>query len=686
MKQIVLGSDVGGTHTDLLLLGVNGNILDATKVPTRPDSPMEGVIQGIREINSPEKINVHVNGTTIATNALLQHKFPKVALLTTKGFRDVLIIRRETKENIYDLFWDKPEPLVPRRHTYEIEGRLDFQGKVIKPLNLGNIPTVVEQLKKEKIVNIAVCLIHAYVNDRHEIEVRNKLNELYPEARVVLSSEVWPHWREFERTYNTVLTAGLGTIISNYAQSLLDTVEGKNEEKAVFIMQANGGIIGARQVGRRPILTLTSGTAAGAIGGAYLAEQSGFKKVITFDIGGTSTDMTIIENGKPLMTAELFLEWEGTLGFSAIDVHSIGAGGGSIGWLDEVGALHVGPLSAGADPGPACYDKGGKEPTVTDAHVHLGYLDPGMFLGGKAGLNAHRAQEALENLGKKTELNSKELALGILKIVNSNMLNGLRCVTIEKGYDPREFALVCFGGAGPLHAAAMIKELGVKKALIPIYPGNVSAFGMIAARPMAESSRTVYMALSSIDKKMLNEIFDSLKPIAIRQLEISGIPSDQLEVVYSLDMRYEGQTYEINVLLGSQTMIQKDNMQKIIADLFHSEHKKRYTYSRPEESIMIINARVQVSGIVRRLILEMSEIKSSAVSQKAQASKRPVYFEVNGKPYKVTAAVYRRSALNYGNRIYGPSIIEEAGSTTLIPEGFCVAVDKFHNMVMEEIS
>ncbi len=685
MERDIVGIDVGGTHTDFLLLGEDGRIKYVTKVPTTPESPIAGILEGRNELPSPENISTYINGTTIATNALLQHKLPKVALITTKGFRDVLLIRRETKENIYDLYWDKPKPLTPRRLIFEINGRMDYKGVEIQPLNLSNLPFVVDQLKKEEINNIAVCLIHSYANNDHEIAVREELTKIFPEARVTLSSEIWPQWREFERTYNTVLNSSLVPIISNYIESILEKFGVGNKHRTVFMMQASGGIIGAEEIVNKPVLTLNSGVAAGAIGGAYLADHSGFSKVITFDMGGTSTDMGIVENSAPIMTSELFLEWEGTLGFSAVDAKSIGAGGGSIAWLDEVGALHVGPQSAGADPGPASYDRGGIEPTVTDAHVHLGYINPDMFLGGKARLNVSGAKEALNKLGKQTGLDDKGLALGILRIINANMLNGLRYVSIEKGYDPREFILVCFGGTGPLHAAALMKELGVPKALIPIFPGNVSAFGMVAARPTAGASRTLYQALNTIDKKVLEPIFISLENRVVDQLTRSGIPRDEIELTRSLDMRYQGQTYEINVPLDKKSSLKQEQAREHIAELFNAEHKRRYTYANPGEPIMIVHVRVNATGSARTLRLESRE-KSEAIPEIARRENRTVYLEVNEKPTAVQAEIYWRPSLTYGNRISGPAVIEEGGSTTLVPPGFIVTVDEILNMVMEETS
>ena len=682
-----IGIDVGGTHTDFVLLGDDGTIVSALKVPSTPNAPVEGIAHGLAGIDGRDEISTYVNGTTIGTNAVLQRRLPTVGLITTTGYRDALLIRRETKENIYDLFWDKPDPLVLRRHIFEIDGRLDYLGNVLKPIDLSQLPAIVQAFKQHKINNIAVCLLHSYANNEHEEALADALAKQYPEAEITLSSRTYPEWREFERTYSTVLNASLAPVISGYLRSLQRDVVKDAPDKSVFVMQANGGITGSEEIVKRPVLTLYSGVAGGAIGGAFLASESKCDKVITLDMGGTSTDMCIVEDGTPTVTSELFLEWEGNLGFSAVDVQSIGAGGGSIAWLDEVGALRVGPRSAGADPGPACYARGGNEPTVTDANVMLGYINPEAFLGGKGRLDPQLSEKVLGELGQKTKLSPVDLALGIVRIVNANMLNGLRQVSVEKGYDPREFTLVCCGGAGPLHAAALMTGLGIPRTLIPLEPGNVSAFGMVAARPKAEESRTHYVALSEVDLANLIEILGDLEARATNQLTRSGVAGRDVSAIWSLDMRYEGQTFEINVpidALSASAQVARDPVISKIADLFNAEHMRRYTYAKPDEPIMIVHVRVTAEGPAPSLNVG-ALLQDNSTDGDVQKVEKEACFDVDGQAKSMLATVARREELSAGSRLEGPAIIEESGSTTVVPPGYSVTVDSVGNMMLEEV-
>lgn len=683
-----IGIDVGGTHTDFVMQDENGAILRTLKVPSTPASPVEGVVAGLTLLEDSEKISTYVNGTTIGTNALLQRRLPDVGLVTTKGFRDVLLIRRETKEDIYDLFWKKPEPLVQRRNIFEVEERMDYLGEILKPLDTSNIPEICQRFRDAEIKYIAICLLHSYANDKHEQDVAKAISQEYPEAELTISSQIYPEWREFERTYNTVLNAALKPVVSGYLTSLEDKVAEGSDDTSVFVMQANGGITSASEIVKRPVHTLHSGVAGGAIGGAFLAQKSGHPKVITLDMGGTSTDMCIVEDGVPTVTSELFLEWEGTLGFSAVDVQSIGAGGGSIAWLDEVGALRVGPQSSGADPGPACYAKGGTDPTVTDANVVLGYISPKTFLGGKGNLDTSLSHDAVTRIAQKAGIETHDMAIGISKIVNANMLNGLRQVSVEKGYDPRDFALVCCGGAGPLHAASLMQTLGIPKTLIPIDPGNVSSFGMIAARPRAEESRTFYVGLLEVKVAELDEIFRELTTSATTQLTSSGVPQEEISIIRSLDMRYQGQTFEISVPVTSVASWDPDlseDIIKSITKLFDAEHERRYTYSSPGEPIMIVHVRVIARGPESEVSLEQSTGHTNNTrTEDQEKTKRSAYFEIDGNVTMVETSVWDRGTLSQGSQIIGPAIVEEDGSTTVVPPGFKIEVDQVGNMLMEE--
>lgn len=679
-----IGIDVGGTHTDFVLLDEKEHIHKVTKVATTPASLINGIQEGLNQIGEIPKIGLYINGTTVATNALLQHKFPRIVLITTRGFRDVLIMRRETKQNIYDLFWEKPKPIVRRSDIFEVAERMDFEGNVLLPLNRQEIYRIISELKKRRIEWIAVCLLHSYANNSHEVEIKDIFSERYPQASVSLSSEVLPEWREFERTYNTVLNTALASVLSKYLESLHGIVSKDKVDSHVFIMQANGGILGTEQIVKRPIMTLCSGVAGGVIGGIFLAERSRCRNIITFDMGGTSADFSVVENGVSRYSPELMLEWEGTIRLPTIATHSIGAGGGSIAWLDEAGSLHVGPQSAGADPGPICYGKGGKEVTLTDAYVVLRYLTKENFLGGKSILDVEASKNAMEELAEKCKLSLERTALGIMHLVNTNMEYGIRRISIEKGYDPREFTLVAFGGAGGLHAASIMEALSIPQAIIPIYPANVSSLGLVIAQPRTDLLRTFYFTLESVNLNSLKEIFRELEKKASDQLIRSNIPASQIKLERSLDMRYRGQTYEINVGLPREITIRDKNARRTIAELFHAVHKKRYTYENRRVPIMVVNVRVTATGPRRKIDLDKL-VYSEKISPSAKRKNREVYFLKGETPTLLDTFIYWRPAFNYGNRINGPAIIEEEVSTLLVPPEFRVEVDEVGNLIMKKV-
>lgn len=679
-----IGIDVGGTHTDFVLLDEKEHVHKVTKVATTPVSLMSGIQEGLNQIGERSKIGMYVNGTTVATNALLQHKFPRLGLITTRGFRDVLIIRRETKENIYDLFWDKPKSIVKRSDIFEVDERMDFEGNVLLSLNRQEIYRIIAELKKRQIEWIAICLLHSYANNSHEVEIKEIFSQHYPQASVSLSSEVLPEWREFERTYNTVLNTALASVLSEYLESLLGIVSKDKVDSHVFIMQANGGILGTEQIVKRPIMTLCSGVAGGVIGGIFLAARSGCHNIITFDVGGTSADFSVVEKGVPSYSPELMLEWEGMIRLPTIENHSVGAGGGSIAWLDEAGSLHVGPQSAGADPGPICYGKGGKEVTLTDGYVVLGYLTKESFLGGRLSLDVESAKSSIRKMAQECKISLEKTALGIVHLVNTNMEYGIRRVSIEKGYDPREFTLVAFGGAGGLHAAATMEALSIPQALIPIYPANVSSLGMVIAQPRTDFLRTFYFPLESVNMDLLEEIFGELEKKASDQLIRSNTPAPQIKLERSLDMRYRGQTYEINVGLPREITIRDKNARRTIVEIFHAAHKKKYAYENRRVPIMVVNVRVTAVGPQHKIGLEKLPY-SEKISPRANKKNRQVYFLEGETPTLLDTSIYERPALRYGNRINGPAIIEEEASTVLVPPGFHVEVVEIGNLIMKKV-
>jgi len=670
--MISIGIDVGGTHTDLVALNENGEIVAVDKAKTTKEDIPKAIIGLIVENFKDEikKINLIVNGTTVGTNAILERKIPEIALITTRGFRDVLLMRRETKAEMTNLQWDKPSSLVKRRNIFEIDERIDYNGEIFKLLNENSVMQVADKIKEKKLTTIAVTLIHSYANPSHERRVREIILKEIPEASITISYDILPEWREFERTYNTVLAAVLKPVLASYIVDLQNRLENIGFKGDLEIMQANAGVASVENITLNPISTLFSGVAGGVVGGMMNSspvEDEG--NIINFDMGGTSTDISLVNNGTYTVSTELELEWEGYLRFPCIDIHSIGAGGGSIAWVDEANCLHVGPQSAGAVPGPACYDTGGMEPTVTDANLALGYLNPKNYIGGKYLLSTESAEKAIEKIANRLQLNNLECALGIRAIVDSNMVYGIRHVSIERGNDPREYSLVAFGGAGPLHAAEIMKQLGMKRAIIPLYPGNVSAVGLLGARPKIDMMRTKYGKLEDVDIKELESIFHALEIEGMKRLEYAGIERSNIEIRRSFDMRYTGQTHEIII---DNIPLDLSNIKKeYIAELFHEKHNELYSYYNQYEPIAIVSLRVSVLGPERKISL--SSIKDSQ-AKPTPTEKRTLMFKTDDSLEKVETDIFNRDDLPPGFEYDGPLVVEETLSTTLIPPGFRVRV------------
>jgi len=670
--MISIGIDVGGTHTDLVALNENGEIIAVDKAKTTKEDIPKAIIGLIVENFKDEikKINLIVNGTTVGTNAILERKIPEIALITTRGFRDVLLMRRETKAEMTNLQWDKPSSLVKRRNIFEIDERIDYNGEIFKLLNENSVMQVADKIKEKKLNTIAVTLIHSYANPSHERRVREIILKEIPEASITISYDILPEWREFERTYNTVLAAVLKPVLASYIVDLQNRLENIGFKGDLEIMQANAGVASVENITLNPISTLFSGVAGGVVGGMMNSspvEDEG--NIINFDMGGTSTDISLVNNGTYTVSTELELEWEGYLRFPCIDIHSIGAGGGSIAWVDEANCLHVGPQSAGAVPGPACYDTGGMEPTVTDANLVLGYLNPKNYIGGRYLLSTESAEKAIEKIANRLQLNNLECALGIRAIVDSNMVYGIRHVSIERGNDPREYSLVAFGGAGPLHAAEIMKQLGMKRAIIPLYPGNVSAVGLLGARPKIDMMRTKYGKLEDVDIKELESIFHALEIEGMKRLEYAGIERSNIEIRRSFDMRYTGQTHEIII---DNIPLDLSNIKKeYIAELFHEKHNELYSYYNQYEPIAIVSLRVSVLGPERKISL--SSIKDSQ-AKPTPTEKRTLMFKTDDSLEKVETDIFNRDDLPPGFEYDGPLVVEETLSTTLIPPGFRVRV------------
>jgi N-methylhydantoinase A len=632
---MIIGCDVGGTFTDSVC--VEEGEITVSKVPTTPQNFAEGVLEGIQRLT--DKYDKVIHGMTVGTNAVLQKTGACVTLITNKGFRDVLEIGRQNRPSLYDFSVDRPVPLVPRERRIEVSGRIAVTGEIIEPC-------IEEEIGlSEETEAVAVCLLHSYANPLHEQNIKSLIS-----VPCCISSEVLPEFREYERSSTTVINAYLMPVIDTYLSRLEDSIS-----SSLMVIESSGGLMTARAAREKPVHTVLSGPAGGVIASHFLGTEVNRTMLITLDMGGTSTDISVITRN-PIITTE------GSIGgyplkIPMIDIHTIGAGGGSIAWLDEGGALRVGPKSAEADPGPACYGRGGMLPTVTDANLILGRL--GHRLGAEMELHADRAEKALTPLCEKTGFSLVELASGIIKVANANMCQGIRVVSVERGHDPRDFTLLAFGGAGPLHACELARELAIPRVLIPIYPGVFSALGMVVADIKHEFVLTKRMS----PEEDSGPVFDSLEHKARTVLQQEGISPEKMVLERYIDVRYVGQSYEIRVPAQH-------------ADArFHQAHNTLYGYSDSSSPIEYVNFRVV--GIGKQEKIRLKKIKKSRDSP-SMKEKRMVFFHEFMK-----TPVYRRESLGYGDRLEGPAVIEEMESTLLLPPDWFLQVDAFGNMMVE---
>ncbi|RME43764.1 MAG: hydantoinase/oxoprolinase family protein, partial [Chloroflexi bacterium] len=597
-----LGIDVGGTFTDVVLIDDRSGQIYYTKVLTTPKNPAEGVMNGIEKIlgatsSSMNDVEYLVHGSTIGTNALIERKGAKTGLITTEGFRDVLEIARIERPDagLYDMTVDLPDPLVPRYLRCEVRERVGADGQVVTPLDEDSVRRAVQYLKDEGVESIAVCLLFSFLNPAHEQRVGEICRELYPEAYVSLSSEVAPEFREYERSSTTVINAYLQPIVVRYLDSLQRRLEQRYGSVDLRIMQASGGSMTVDVARSHAVHTVNSGPAGGVVASSFVGRLIGVPQLISVDMGGTSFDIGVVDQGQPRVHSEG--EFDGfPVKIPMVDVHAIGAGGGSIAWIDRGDALNVGPMSAGADPGPACYGLGGQEPTVTDANLVLGRLNPDYFLGGEMALHPELARRAIETrVAQPLGMSVEEAADGIVRLVNANMVKGISVSSIEKGYDVREFTLMAFGGAGALHAVELAEALGMKRVIIPPYPGTLSALGLLVSDTRHDYVQTVAMNERDVEPDALLRVFRALEERGRKQLQAERVPEDQIEIVWSADLRYEGQSYEINTPVPHNGRFTDEDVRETIRR-FHELHQRIYEYSSVDEAVEFINLRVTAIG------------------------------------------------------------------------------------------
>jgi N-methylhydantoinase A len=661
--------DIGGTFTDFVVRdATNGGAVSSGKVLTTPANPADGVLEGLRQfVPEPAALEFLVHGTTVGLNAFLERKGTRPLLVMTAGLRDAYSIARHDRKELYALRYRKPERLVPRRDVVEVIERLRWDGSVEVPLDRASVDALIERLREDRVEAVAICLIHSYVNPVHELELRSLLLAQLPELSITLSHEIAREWREYERASTAVLNAYIAPRVERYLGTLERELEGLDITSPLHVMQSNGGITTARSAREEPIQTLLSGPVGGTMGGAALARATGRRNLLCIDMGGTSFDLSLVVDGEPTVSTETELEGLPVL-MPLVDIHTIGAGGGSLAWI-EAGGLRVGPQSAGADPGPACYGRGGTEPTVTDANLFLGRLDPGYFLGGRMTLDHAAADLALSSVAPELGLSTTELAEGMLAIVNARMADAMRTITVRQGIDPREYALVAFGGAGPMHAVWLAEELEIGEVIVPWSPGTFSAWGMLQTDLRHDVVRSFYRPLADLEEDEVSGAFDALREEAEVLLEREEVAPGDRYFQRSADMRYVGQEYTVNV-----TVAEGSSLETIDAS-FHDAHRIRYGHSTPGAPVEFVNLRIAAMG---RIGTTVGAYRGSAAGSDPLLGRRGVVFAA----VEHDTPVLLRDRMQSGQTYDGPVVIEEESSTTVVPPGHQARLDAYGNMLI----
>ena len=662
-----VSADIGGTFTDIVVDDTENNSIKTIKVLSTPDNPANAVFNGLKSNLDIKDINFIVHGTTVGLNSFLERKGSRVLLIMTKGISDTYTIARGDRKELYNVRYSKPGTLVPREDVFEVEERVMWDGSVKTKLNENDLSKITDIINKEDIKAVAICFLHSYVNPQHEIESRKfLLKHIKDDVVISLSHEIAREWREYERASTAVMNSYIGPVTNNYLKSLQKQLAESDYKKPLYIMQSNGGVIRAESALEQPVKTLLSGPVGGTIGGQALSKVIKRPNLICVDMGGTSFDMSLIINGKPSITNETEQEFIPLL-IPLVDIHTIGAGGGSVAWLEN-DALRVGPRSAGANPGPACYGKGGTEPTVTDANLYLGRLGKESKLGGWMDLDLNASENVLKNLSKKLNISPIELAEGILSIINAKMADAIRTITVKEGIDPREFSLVAFGGAGSMHAVWLAEELEINEIIVPNDPGTFSAWGMLQTDIRRDLTVNFYQNFQSLEKDKLFENFNNLKNEATNLLKSENVNETDMSFSLTADMRYIGQEYYVNVVINEPFNLNEINKN------FHETYKKQYGHSTPEGPCEFINLRLIANGKIKK----SDSMKSIENDEKLKDSKRNIIF--NQKEFETK--IYSRHNINTNEKFDGPAVIEESTATSVIPPNYSIIKDDFGNIII----
>ena len=671
--------DIGGTFTDAAAINEETGEIVVAKSPTTPDDYLQGVVSCIEKSPvEPQEVTFIVHGTTVVANAVVQRTLPKAALITTKGFRDVLEMMRQNRPTwgLYDIMWDKPRPLIPRHLRFEIDERTDYRGRLLKPASEQEALTLVRHLRSVDVEAIAVSFLFAHLNPTNEVKVKEIIQREFPEASVSISSEVNPQVREYERTSTVVINAMVKPLAARYFTRLHEGLSRYGVDADLLIMRSNGGLMSTPEAVETPVSTIESGPAGGTIGSAFMGKTVGHDNLIAIDMGGTTFKVSLVDDGEPRQRAQGEVEWGVPFRVPMLDILEVGAGGGSIAGVDRDGTLKVGPRSAGAEPGPACYGRGGTEPTITDAQLVLGRLNPEYLLDGEMQIDLGAARQAInERVAEPLGMDVMEAARGIVEISNATMLGSMRIGSVERGYDPRDFWVIAYGGMGPMVAATLARELGSPRVVIPPHPGIFSAFGMLVTDVKLDFMRSYRSSLEDPDVARANEVYAEMEREATATLErdFSG-PSRLLRTA---DLRYVGQNYDVNCTVPAGRLTFDDL--RVVGERFESEHRRLYGHSKSGEPIEVVSLRSTVLGLIERP--ELPRIDAHGDLDGALSHVRPVFFKETGG--HTDCPVYRRPLLGAGCRISGPAIVEEVDATTVIYPGQHATVDPFGSLIID---
>jgi N-methylhydantoinase A len=679
--------DTGGTFSDFVFFNEDSGAIAITKVPSTPKEPFQAVMNGVKELIdqgvAAKDISFFSHGTTVGTNALLEEKGARTGLLVTQGFRGIYEVMEQTRgygPATYDLFFEKPRLLAPPYYTEEVPERVDFRGNALKPIDVEAAREAIRRLKTKGVESVAVCFLFSFLNPDHELKIKELFAREFPEARLSLSYEVLPQIREFYRLSTTVINAYIQPVMSSY----LSRLESRMRELGVttpklYIMQSNGGVSTFKGSAEKPVATVLSGPAGGVIASMGTCDRVGINNLITFDMGGTSCDVALIHQGNPVITTQGKINMR-PISLPMLDIHTVSAGGGTIARIDAVGGLQVGPDSAGADPGPVSYDRGGQEITVTDANIVTGVLDPDQFLGGRMKLNKAKAERLLEDkIAKPLKLNLLEAADGVIKIINVKMEEAIKAVSSARGYDIRDFTLVAFGGGGPMHAGRMALDLGIPSVLVPLTPGVHSALGLLMSDVKHDYVRSKLVGLEDLDLTQINQLFAQLIERAKADLHGEGFHDEEIKIDPYLDLRYAGQGYELTVPCTIPPLKPEDL--KLMRRRFDTMHEQNSGHKAETEPVELVSLRLISLGLVPQAKLSPGKVTGRKV-EGAKTGERKVFF--GKEPGTLTTQIYTRDLLEPGHELRGPAIVEQLDTTTVIQPEQEAVVDAYRNIIIRE--